>query len=174
MEAGSLLCLTRVHVSSGVLWQHTTQADGQDVVCYYRNPQDVIADMVEDNTMAGQLEGRFTMDFVRDQRGAKHRIFDTVCSSMWIHHWSLQLSGGNRVLVAVRVSGDDFIVTGKRGCHCVYLSAGNRKAQTREDGQSFYLLGVMPPYNRELSVWADDTLYNRAASGRRMREIHSM
>ena len=69
------------------------------MVCYYRNPQDVIADMVEDNSMAGQLQGRFKMDFVRDQHGANHRIFDTVCSSIWMHHWSFLLSGGNRVLV---------------------------------------------------------------------------
>ena len=80
-----------------------------------------------------------------------------------MHHWSFKLRGGNRVLVAVRVSGDEFIVTGKRGCHCVYLSAGNRKAQSREDAQSFYLLDVMPAYNRELTVWAEHTTHNTAA-----------
>jgi len=133
---------------------HTRQADGQDVVCWFRNPKDVVADMMEDDTMAGQFAGRFQQDTVDDQNGDKHRIFATVSSGVWMQHWSLKLRGGNRVLVAVRVSGDEFIVTGKRGCHCVYLSAGNRKAQTREDGQSFYLLGVMPAYNRELTVWS--------------------
>jgi len=78
------------------------------------------------------------------------------------------------VVVAVRVSGDEFIVTGKRGCHCVYVSAGNRKAQSREAGQSFYLLGVIPPYDRDLSVWAESTAHNRAACGRRVREIFSL
>jgi len=143
-------------------------------VCWFRNPKDVVADMMEDDNMAGQFAGRFQQDTVDDQNGEKHRIFATVNSGVWMQHWSLKLRGGNRVLVAVRVSGDEFIVTGKRGCHCVYLSAGNRKAQTREDGQSFYLLGVMPAYNRELTVWTEHTTHNKAACGRRMREIHSL
>ena len=121
--------------------------------------------------MQGQFAGRFQQDTVDDQNGEKHRIFATVNSGVWMQRWSFKLRGGNRVLVAVRVSGDEFIVTGKRGCHCVYLSAGNRKAQTREDGQSFYLLGVMPAYNRELTVWAEHTTHNKAACGRRMREM---
>ena len=136
------------------------------MVCWYRNPKDVVADMMEDDSMAGQFAGRFQQDSVTDQYGKNHRIFATVSSSVWIHHWSLKLRGGNRVLVALRVSGDEFIVTGKRGCHCVYVSAGNRKAQSREEGQSFYLLGVIPPYDRELSVWAEQTAHNRVASSR--------
>ena len=68
------------------------------------------------------------------------------------------MRGGNCVLVALRVSGDEFIVTGKRGCLCVYVSAGNRKAQSRMEGQSFYLLGVIPPYDRELSEWQSKLL----------------
>ena len=148
---------------------HAHQADGQDVVCWYRNPNDVVADMMEDDSMAGQFAGRYEQDSVTDQYGENHRIFATVSSSVWMHHWSLKLRGGNRVVVAVRVSGE-FIVTGKRRCHCVYVSAGNRKAQSREEGQSFYLLGVMPPYNRELSAWAEPTAHNRAACGRRMRD----
>jgi len=166
--------LTRLHACTSVLCSHAQQADGQDVVCWYRNPKDVMADMMEDDSMAGQLDGRFEQDLVNDQHGENHRILATVSSSVWMHHWSFKLRGGNRVLVAVRVSGDEFIVTRKRGCHCVYLSAANRQAQTREDGQSFYLLGVMPPYNRELSAWAEHTTHNRAACGRRMREIHSL
>ena len=98
---------------------HAHQADGQDVVCWYRNPKDVVADMMEDDSMAGQFAGRFEHDSVTDQYGENHWIFATVSSSVWMHHWSLKLRGGNRVLVAVRVSGDEFIVTGKRGCHCV-------------------------------------------------------
>ena len=137
--------LTRLHACTSVLCSHAQQADGQDVVCWYRNPKNVMADMMEDDSMAGQLDGRFEQDLVNDQHGENHQIFATVSSSVWMHHWSFKLRGGNRVLVAVRVSGDEFIVTRKRGCHCVYLSAANRQAQTREDGQSFYLLGVMPP-----------------------------
>ena len=121
---------------------------------------------MEDDNMAGQFAERFQQDTVDDQHGQKHCIFATVSSGVWMHHWSLKLRGGNRVLVAVRVSGDEFIVTGKRGCHCVYLSAGNRNAQTREGGQSFYLLGVMPAYNRELTVWA-------AMTGGPIRHCHS-
>ena len=71
--------------------------------------------MMEDDSMAGQLDGRFEQDLVKDQHGENHRIFATVSSSVWMHHWSFKLRGGNRVLVAVRVSGNEFIVTGKRG-----------------------------------------------------------
>ena len=130
--------------------------------------------MMEDDSMTGQFCGRFQQDSVTDQFGDNHRIFATVSSSVWMQHWSLKLRGGNRVLVALRVSGDEFIVTGKRGCHCVYVSAGNRKAQSREEGQSFYLLGVIPPYDRELTVWAEPTAHNRVACSRRMREVHSL
>jgi len=96
-----------------------TQADGQDVVCYYRHPKDVVADMVEDDSMTDQLCGRFEQDSVTDQYGDNHRIFASVSSALWMQHWNLKLKGGNRVMVALRVSGDEFIVTGKRGCHCV-------------------------------------------------------
>ena len=122
------------------------------MVCWHRNPNDVVADMMEDDSMANQFQGRYTLDTVTDQFGAAHRIFALVSSSVWMQHWSMKLGRGNRVVVAVRVSGDEFIVTGKRGCHCVYVSAGNRKAQSRGAGQSFFLLGVIPPYDRDLSV----------------------
>ena len=47
---------------------HAHQADGQDVVCRYRNPKDVVADMMEDDSMAGQLAGRFEHDSVTDRK----------------------------------------------------------------------------------------------------------
>ena len=150
------------------------QADRQAVVCWHRNPNDVVADMMEDDSMAGQFQGRYTPDTVTDRFGAVHRIFASVGSGLWMQHWSVKRGGGKRVVVAVRVSGDEFIVTGKRGCHCVYLSAGNRRAESREDSQSFYLLGVIPPYNRDLSVWAESTTHNKAACGRRQREIFGL
>jgi len=150
------------------------QADGQAVVCWHRNPNDVVADMMEDDSMANQFQGRYTPDTVTDRFGAAHRIFASVSSSVWMQHWSVKRGGGKRVVVAVRVSGDEFIVTGKRGCHCVYLSAGNRNAQSREESQSFYLLGVIPPYDRDLTVWAESTTHNKAASGRQVREIFSL
>jgi len=150
------------------------QDDGQAVVCWHRNPNDVVADMMEDNSMAHQFQGRYTCDNVTDRFGQSHRVFASVSSSLWMQHWSVKQRGGNRVVVAVRVSGDEFIVTGKRGCHCVYLSAGNRRAQSREDSQSFYLLGVIPPYNRDLSVWAESSTHNKAACGRRQREIFGL
>jgi len=143
-------------------------------VCWHRNPNDVVADMMEDDSMANQFQGRYTPDTVTDRFGAAHRIFASVSSSVWMQHWSVKRGGGKRVVVAVRVSGDEFIVTGKRGCHCVYLSAGNRNAQSREESQSFYLLGVIPPYDRDLTVWAESTTHNKAASGRRVREIFSL
>jgi len=150
------------------------QDDGQAVVCWHRNPNDVVADMMEDNSMAHQFQGRYTCDNVTDRFGQSHRVFASVSSSLWMQHWSVKQRGGNRVVVAVRVSGDEFIVTGKRGCHCVYLSAGNRNAQSREDSQSFYLLGVIPPYDRDLSVWAESTTHNTAAYNRRVREIFGL
>ena len=144
------------------------------MVCYYRHPKDVVADMVEDDSMTDQLCGRFEPDSVTDQYGDNHRIFASVSSALWMQHWNLKLKSGNRVMVAVRVSGDEFIVTGKRGCHCVYVSAGNRKAQSREERQSFYLLGVIPPYDRDQSVWAQPSTHNRVACARRMREVHGL
>jgi len=143
-------------------------------VCYYRHPKDVVADMVEDDSMTDQLCGRFEQDSVTDQYGDNHRIFASVSSALWMQHWNLKLKSGNRVMVAVRVSGDEFIVTGKRGCHCVYVSAGNRKAQSREESQSFYLLGVIPPYDRDKSVWAQPSTLNRVAAARRAREVHGL
>ena len=151
------------------------QADGQAVVCWHRHPKDVVADMMEDDSMAGQFQGRYAPDTVTDRFGASHRIFASVSSGLWMQHWTVKRGGGKRVVVAVRVSGDEFIVTGKRGCHCVYLSAGNRNAQSREDSQSFYLLGVIPPYyDRDLSVWAESTTHNTAAYNRRVREIFGL
>ena len=66
---------------------HAYQADGQDVVCWYRNPKDVVADIMEDDSMAGQFEDRFKQDSVRDQYGHSHRIFAAVSSIVWMHHW---------------------------------------------------------------------------------------
>ena len=77
------------------------QADGQTVVCWHRNPNDVVADMMEDESMANQFQGRYTPDTVTDRFRAPHRIFASVSSSVWMQHWSVKQGGGKRVVVAV-------------------------------------------------------------------------
>ena len=36
------------------------------------------------------------------------------------------------------------------------------------------MLGVIPPYDRDQSVWAQPSTHNRVASARRMREVHGL
>ena len=55
-------------------------------MCYYHHPKDVVADMVEDDSMTDQLCGRFEPDSVTDQFGENHHIFATVSSSVWMQH----------------------------------------------------------------------------------------
>ena len=57
---------------SAWLCADATQADGQDVVYYYRHPKDVVADMMEDDSMTDQFCGRFEQDSVTDQFGENH------------------------------------------------------------------------------------------------------
>ena len=70
------------------------QADGQAVVCWHRHPKDVVADMMEDDSMAGQFQGRYAPDTVTDRFGAVHRIFASVGSGLWMQHWSVKRGGG--------------------------------------------------------------------------------
>ena len=71
------------------------QADGQAVVCWHRHPQDVVADMMEDDSMAGQFQGRYAPDTVTDRFGASHRIFASVSSGLWMQHWTVKRGGGS-------------------------------------------------------------------------------
>jgi len=40
-----------------MLSHRAQQADGQAVVCWHRSPNDVVADMAEDDSMANQFQG---------------------------------------------------------------------------------------------------------------------